>query len=311
MNRTMRSSLFLLPVAFVLAFVPAVAARMQDATKTVYATWLDADAKPITDLGPDEIAVFEDGKFQRPIVSMKKADDPISIILLADSSAATGNDGFSAGKNSAGAAGNMMNDIHAAFDAFAKQMLAANPKNEVALMEFGQASIMMVPFTSNSDDISKGLTHLVSKPNAASVLLEAISESAKELGKRPNARRAIVAINILPDNEQSREPANNIMKEMAKDRAAFFSVSLQKGDLKNSVRGPVLEGFSDKTGGRRDVIVGQSALINVLKGYGDILNAQYQIQFTRPAGPMPQAFQLATAPTRGKVKILHSKFPPQ
>ncbi len=314
MNRKLRFSLFLVPVAMVLALAPSLAARMQDTTKTVYATWLDKEGKPITDLAPDEIAVFEDGKLQRPIVSMKKATEPMSIVLLADSSSATGNDGFSAGKNSAGAAGNMMTDIHQAFDAFAKQMLAANPKNEMALMEFGQASIMMVPFTSNADEISKGLTRLVSKLNASSVLMEAISESAKELSKRPNARRAIVAINVMPDNDTSREPGNNIMKEMAKDRAAFFSVSLQKGDLKNSTRGPVLEGFSDRTGGRRDVIVGQSALINVLKGYGDILNAQYAIQFTRPAGPTPQAFQLATAPTRGpagSVKILHSKFPPQ
>ena len=315
MNRIARVSLFLIPVALVLAFVPRVAARMQDgATKTVYATWLDTDGKPITDLGLDEIAVFEDGmKGQRPIVSVKHATEPISILLLADSSEAVGGGGIGATRRSASAtaAGDLMADIRAAYTEFTKQMMAANPKNEVALMEFGQASIMMVNFTSNGDEITKALTRLVVKPDADSVLLEGIMESSKELGKRPNARRAIIAVNVLPDTERSREPMNNIMKQMAKDRATFFSASLQKGDLKNSVRGPVLEGFADKTGGKHDVIVGQSALVGVLKSYGDILNAQYEITFTRPAGAPPQVIQLATAPTRGPVKILHSKFPPQ
>ncbi len=313
MKKMLRYSLFLMPVALVLVCAPTLAARMQDNTKTIYGTWLDKDGKPVTDLAPDEVAVFEDGKGPLPMTSFKKATEPISIILLADSSAAVGGGGIGQTSKSASAtaAGDLITDIRAACGDFAKQMLAANPKNEIALMEFGQASIMMVPFTSNGEEIAKGLTHLVTKPDADSVLLEGIMESSKELGKRPNMRRAIIAVNVLPDSERSREPANNIMKEMAKDRATFFSVSLQKGDLKNSVRGPQLEGFADKTGGLRDVIVGQSALIGVLKGFGDVLNAQYEISYTRAVGAKPQVLQLATAPNRGKLKILQSKFPPQ
>lgn len=234
-------------------------------------------------------------------------------MLLADSSAAVGGGGIGQTRGSAAAtaAGDVINDIRAAFSEFTKQMMASNPKNEIALMEFGQASIMMVPFTSNGDDILKGLTHLVVKPDADSVLLEGMMESSKELGKRPNARRVIIAVNILPDSEKSAEPPNNIMKEIAKDGATFFSASLQKGDLKNSVKGPMLQEFAEKTGGRHDNIVGQSALAGLLKTYGDIINSQYEITFTRPAGAQPQVIQLATAPNRGQVKILHTKFPPK
>jgi hypothetical protein len=309
----MKIALFLMPVALVLTFGPRVAAHDQDGTtKTVYATWLDKDGKAITDLGPDEIAVFEDGMKQpRQLVSMKRATTPLSIVMLADTSAAVGGAGLDSRSSSATSAGDMMHDIRAAFSEFAKTMLAANPKNELALMEFGQASIMITDFTSNGAELEKSVMRLNTKPNAASVLLEGIMESSKELGKRPNARRAIIALNVMPDNEQSREPANNIMKELAKDRAAFFSVSLQKGDLRNASRGPILAGYADKTGGKRDVLVGQSALVDMLKSYADILNAQYEIAFMRPVGAPPQLIQLATAPNRGAVKILHSKFPPQ
>ena len=311
MNRILKSALFLIPVAVVLTLAPHVAARMQDGTtKTVYATWLDKDGKIITDLGPNEAAVFEDGKM-RPTTDFKRATSPMSIVMLADTSAAVAGAGLDNRGSSATAAGDMIHDIRAAFSEFAKVMLAANPKNELALMEFGQASIMITNFTSNGDELEKSVMRLNSKPNAASVLLEGIMESSKELGKRPNARRAIVSINVMPDNEQSREPANNIMKELAKDRATFFSVSLQKGDLRNASRGPILDGYADKTGGKRDVIVGQSALVDTLKSYAAMLNAQYEISFTRPVGAPPQLLQLATAPTRGTVKILQSKFPPQ
>lgn len=311
MNRVMKIALFLVPVALILTVVPRVSAHDQEGvTKTVYATWLDKDGKVITNLQPNEMAVFEDGKM-RPMVSAQRATSPMSIVLLADTSAAVAGAGLDSRGSSATAAGDMIHDIRAAFSEFAKVMLAANPKNELALMEFGQASIMITNFTSNGEELEKSIMRLNTKPNAASVLLEGIMEASKELGKRPNARRAIVTVNVMPDNEQSREPANNIMKELAKDRASFFSVSLQKGDLRNASRGPILEGYADKTGGKRDVIVGQSALVDMLKSYSTILNSQYEISFTRPVGAPPQLLQMATAPTRGTVKVLQSKFPPQ
>ncbi len=311
MNRVMKIALFLVPVALILTVVPRVSAHDQEGvTKTVYATWLDKDGKVITNLAPDEVVVVEDGK-QRQTMDFKRATAPMSIVMLADTSAAVAGAGLDSRGSSATSAGDMIHDIRAAFSEFAKVMLAANPKNELALMEFGQASIMITNFTSNGEELEKSIMRLNTKPNAASVLLEGIMEASKELGKRPNARRAIVTVNVMPDNEQSREPANNIMKELAKDRASFFSVSLQKGDLRNASRGPILEGYADKTGGKRDVIVGQSALVDMLKSYSTILNSQYEISFTRPVGAPPQLLQLGTHPNRGTVKVLQSKFPPQ
>lgn len=311
MKHVHKASFLLIPAALLLLVTPRVIAHEQETTKTVYGTFVDkGTGKIITDMQPNEVMIVEDNK-QRPPTGVQKATAPMSILMLADSSSAVGGGGIGATRSSAAAtaAGDVMTDIRAAFSEFAKQMLAANPQNEVGLMEFGQASILMVPFTSNIDDITKGLTRLVVKPDADSVLLEGLMEGSKEISKRKNMRRAIVAINVLPDNEKSAEPAKNVLKEIANGGATFFSVSLQKGDLKNSVRGPMLEEFTRRTGGKRDEIVGQSALVGMLKGYGDILNAQYEVTYSRPAGAPPQVIQWATL--RNNVKIYQSTFPPK
>ncbi len=311
MNRIAKLSLILIPAALALAVSPRVSATAQDmVTKTIYATFVDKDGKPVTDLQPEEVGIFEDGKMPpRTIVSLKKATSPITIMMLADTTKTVSGTGLDRRSTSGASMGELIRDIRDAFSGLVTQMTAANPKNELGLMEFGQAAIDVTKFTSNADDLTKGIGKLVAKPDAKSVLLEAILDSSKQLSKVSNARRAIISINVEPSDEDSREPANNIMKVLASARAPLFAVSIQKGDLRNPSRGPILDGFTDKTGGRHDAIVGQSALVGMLKQYGDLLNAQYEITYQRPAGAPPQVLQMGLQ--RTGIKIFHSKFPPQ
>jgi hypothetical protein len=302
-------SLWVLPVAVALTFVPALSARQ--ASKTVYLTFLDANGKPLTDLTQDEIHVAENGK-EVQVTSAKRATAPMSILMLGDTTKAAGVGGMSQGSKgaaSASSAGELIRDIRAAFSAFEKDVLAASPTSELGVMEFGQASITVTDFTSKSEDIEKGLTRLFPKPDADSVLLEAIMEGSKMLEKRPNTRRAIVSINVEPGTENSREPDNNIMKELGKAQAPLFSVSLQKGDNRNAHRGVVLPQLASQTGGRHETVVGQSILIELLKNTAGFLTSQYEVTYTRAAGPMPQGIQFGV--NRQNVKILATKFPPQ
>jgi len=291
-----------------LAVVPGLAARQ--ATKTVYVTFLDEKGNPITDLKQDEIHVAENGK-EVQVVSAKIATTPMSIIMLGDSTKAAGGSGMAqGGKGSSGtAAGDVMVDIRAALNAFSQQLLSKSPQSELSLVEFGQANVTIVPYTSKQEDLAKGITHLVSKPDADSVLFEAITEGSKDLAKRKNARHAIISINVEPSNEVSKEPPNAIMKELGKAQAPLFSVSLQKGEKRNNQRGVVLPQLATQTGGRHEVIVGQSALVDLLKQTADYLTAQYEITYTRPAGPMPAGIQFGV--NRTGVKILATHFPPQ
>lgn len=301
-------SLWILPAAVALAFAPSLDARQS--TKTVYATFMDANGKPITDFAPDEIHIAENGK-EVQVVSAKLATAPMSVIMLGDSTKAVSGGGMAqGGKGSSGtAAGDVLTDIRAALGAFSQDFLAKSPESEISLIEFGQANVTIVPFTSKPEDVAKGLTRLVAKPDADSVLFEAITEGSKDLAKRKNTRRAIVSINVEPSTEVSKEPPNTIMKELGKAQAPLFSVSLQKGENKNNQRGVVLPQLANQTGGRHEVIVGQSALVQLLRDTAGLLLAQYEITYTRPAGPTPQGIQYGV--TRTGVKILATKFPPQ
>lgn len=304
MNRILRYSMFVIPVGLVLAFMPSLSAR-QGAQKTIFVSVLDAKGVPVKDLKQDELRAAEDGK-EVQVASAKLSTQPLSIVLLADTSKVAGSGGIA--QTTTSGAGEPIRDIRAALSAVNAQVHAESPDSELAMMEFGQASIMMTDFTKSAAEFEKNIPKLFPKPDADSVLLEAILESAKQLEKRPNARRAIIAINIEPGNEQSREPANNILKELAKAHAAIFSVSLQFGTNQNQSRGIVLDGLTKNTGGKRDFIVGQSALVNLVKSYVDILLSQYEVTYTRTANA-PQVVQVGT--TRPGMTLLASRFPPQ
>lgn len=309
MNSLKRISLWVLPVAFALVFVPGLSARQ--AAKTVYVTFLDDKGNPITDLKQEEIALAENGQ-ERPIVSAKLATAPMSVLMLGDTTKISGGGGLAQSAKGAAAqsaAGEVIRDIRAAYSEFSKTILGANPASELGIMEFGQASIMVTDFTSKQEDLDKGLTRLFPKPDADSVLLEAIVEGSKSLEKRKNGRRAIVAISVEPATENSKEPPNNMMKQLGKAQSPLFSVALQKGENKNPQHGIVLPQLAKETGGRHDVIVGQSALVNELKTVAGFLLAQYEVTYSRPAGPTPTVLQVGVR--RAGVTIYATRFPPQ
>jgi hypothetical protein len=299
-------SLWVLPAAMMLAVMPALAARQS--TKTVYMTFLDAKGVPITDLKPNEIHVAENGK-EVTVVSAARATAPMSILLLGDTTKAAGGGGMVKRGGSDMAAGELIRDIRAAFSAFSKEILAASPESEIALMEFGQASITIQDFTNKLEDIEKSITRLFPKPDADSVLLEAITEGSKDIAKRKNGRRALVSINVEPSKELSKEPPNSIMAQLGKAQAPLFSISLQKGDAGNPQRGVVLPKLAKDTGGRHEQIVGQSALVDLLHDTAGFLLSQYEVTYTRPAGPMPGALQAGVE--RSGVTIYVTHFPPK
>jgi len=307
MSRLLRSSLWLLPAALVLSLAPRVIARAAD-TKTVFVSFLDEKGAPVTNLQEGDIALGEDGVV-RDIVSAKLSTQPISLLLLADTTKVAGGGGVDQ-KKSAAAAGDMIHDIRAAFAALTAEVLGASPQSEISLMEFGQASITIQPYTSSLDALNKSFTKLVSKPDADSVLLEAITEGAKDLAKRKNIRRAMVSINVEPGNELSKEPPKTILNELLNARSPLFSVALQKGDLKNPTRGAAMPVLTKTTGGRYDFIVGQSALVDIVKLYGNIMLSQYEITYTRPPGPTPQRLMIGhTRPE--KLQVLAPAAPPK
>jgi hypothetical protein len=293
----------LLPVllAIVLPLVPAGA--QGGLNKSLFLSVLDESGKAVKDVTADDILIREDN-VDRHVVAVKPASQPISVAVLVDTAQGTRvTDAY-------GTPEEYVRDIRKCMGSFARQLLGQSPNAEVSLMEFGQAAMTVVPFTSNPMDYEKGINRLVARPGVGSVLLEALAQANNDLVSRPSTRRAIVSLNLEPSDEQSREDPNKIKEAFRKSGAQLWSVSVQRGGLKASKRDLVLNDFAKITGGQRDFIVGISAAEQILKGYADALTYQYEVVYQRPeSNKGTKVIQVGTA--RPGVKLHASGFAPQ
>jgi hypothetical protein len=298
----------LMPIAVVVLLVPAVAiqlnARAQGGVdKSLFISVLDADGKPVKDIVADDILIREDG-VDRQVVAVKPASQPISVAVLVDTAQG------SRVTDAYGTPEEYVRDLRAGVGGFAKKLLGQSPNASVSLMEFGQAAITMVKYTTDPAEFEKGVNHIVVRPGAASVLGEALEAANKELIARPGGRKAIVSLNLEPSNEQSFENANPVRESFRKSGAQLWALSVHRGGLKNSKRDVVLNDYAKFSGGQRDFIVAISAVENILKGYADALTYQYEVVFKRPESNKENKV-IQVGLRRDGVKLHASGFPPK
>ena len=267
----------LLPVLVTVLLAPALRAVPQDAgvDKSLFITVLDENGRPVRQLTADDVMIREDGQ-DRSVVAVKPASQPISVAVLVDT--AQGN----RVKDAYGTAEEYVRDLRVSIGGFAKQLLTLSPDAAVSLMEFGQAAITMVKFTSDPIEFEKGVNHIVSRPGVGTVLGEALAAANNDLSERKSTRRAIVSLNLEPSDDQSFDSGAKIKETFRRSGAQLWSVSVQRGGLKNSKRDVVLNDFAKLSGGQRDFVVGISAVADILKAYANALAMQYEVVYKRP-----------------------------
>lgn len=292
--RRSRTVVVLVAVAVLggLAVSRPVALTQNAGERTIFFAAVDEAGKPVKDIAANEILIREDG-VDRELVSVQPSGETLNIMLLADTTEP---------------ANELLLDLRKALTAFVRQVHSVAPDAQISLMEFGQAAVTVVPFTTKDIDLENGINTLAGKPRAASVLLEAIQAASNNLAKRPSQRRAIVALNIEPSDEQSREDPKRIVESLRKSLAQLWCVSIQRGPLKNAKRDVVLNVFAKNTGGAREFIVGQSAIETHLKTFADALTSQYEATYKRPAA---KALAVQIGVTRPGVRLHASGFAPQ
>lgn len=306
-----RYRVLLLPLVVILALVAGVGARTQAADKSVFVAVVDPSGKPVKDLTMAEFAIREDNMI-REVTGVKPATQPLFIQILADTSKQAGSQGLMSKAETSAGASELIRDIRASLTGLVKHLAAGAPDAQMALMEFGQAAIPVTDFTTKTADLEKGITRLFPKPNASSVLLEALMDANKELEKKPSPRRAIMALNIEPGIEESRQQPNAIVEAFRKSGASLWAVSLQQGELRNPQRDLVLNQLTKYTGGRREFIVGQSAIENWLKIYADALMNQYEVTYKRPESRTPAVqVQVGLNTARQGLRVHANAFAPK
>ena len=299
-----RHRVLLVPMMAVSALLAGLGARTQTATdKSIFVSVVDASGKPVKDLTTNEFQILEDN-VQREVVGIKPATQPLAVQLLIDTSENAG------GATGMAAGADLGRDIRTSLIGFCRHVTTTSPDSQIAIMEFGQAAIQAVNYTSKFDDLEKGINRLLPKPRAASVLHEALVEASKSIGRQKTPRRAIVIVNVEPGEEQSQIQPNDILNAVRASAASLWVVHVQKSEGRNSSRDLVLGRLTQFTGGRRESIVGQSAIENYLKAYADALMNQYEVTFKRPQSRTP-AERTLIGTTRAGVRLHASAFAPK
>lgn len=297
-----------IPVALIAAGLTGVSARSQGTDRTLFVAVTDASGKPLTDVKVSEFAVREDN-VNREVISVKPASKPLYVYLLADTSRQAGNTGFMGRETSTGGT-ELIRDIRNSLTDAVKTLNALQPEAQIALMEFGQAAITVTKFTNKLADLEKGINRLYPKPEAGSVILEAMIEASRLLTKVPSGRRAIITINIEPGEEESRQEPKKLYETLRESGANLWSISLQKGQLRNPQRDVVLNELTKWTGGRREFQIGPVAIKNSLALYMETLASEYELTYKRPdSSGNVQMVQVGT--TRPGSKTYASMFAPK
>lgn len=286
---------------------PALTGWEQD-EKILYLSALDAKGNSVADLKTTDVLVREDNQ-DREVVSVKVSTRPLQIVLLADTTKEAGDTGMMTRQDTAAGAGELIRDIRLALLSFTRDIMAANPASKIEVMEFGQAAVPIVKLTSNLADLEKGLSRLFPKPNADSVLLEAIMDASKTLEKAKATRPIITVLNIEPSNELSIPTPDKMVEELRKSHAQLWAVSLQKTQATHQSRGLVLGTLTKNTGGRRESIVGQQALQNLFKQFAANMLGQYEVTYRRPAGTNAKYVQVGVM--RNDLKLLANVIAPK
>ena len=269
--------------------LPAHASSPQGQQKMALVTVIADASGPLRDLTARDFVITEDNQ-KREVVSATLADDPLSVLILVDST-----------QPKLGAAPPTQ-DLRSSLASFVKIVQTHNPGASFALSEFAGASVPKVPFGGKPGDLDAAIGRLFPNQQANAVLLEALIDAGKQIGTQPPPRRAIVAVDFNSPEGSDERSMKAAAEEVRKSGATLWSVSVRGTTLTTPMREEVLNRISQVNGGLRLMPVDAPGLEPNLKIVAHSLASQYTVAFMRPGGGTPKTIKLET--TKGaKVQL--------
>jgi hypothetical protein len=270
------------------------------AERTIYATVLGPEGPVVDGISAEEIRVREDN-LEREVIGIKPAEEPLSAVLMIDTTAA---------------AREVIQDLRKAVVDYATVLLSMSPNARLALAEFAGVGMITQRFTSSLEDIQNRANKIVANipmgtpgtdvstsPSSDAVFNEGLIAACDELEKEPTQRRVIVTVNMEPTGEDSTVRIADVAARVRNCGATVFSVAILLRAERNANRDVLLNGITANSGGLRTSINSVTALNGLLGTIAAISAAQWAVTFARP-GDAPAAERTEAAITRPGFRVL-------
>ena len=218
----------------------------------------------VTGLEKEHFKLFED-KAEQTISQFTSEDAPLSVGLVFDCS------------------GSMGAKMSKARQAAAQFFKTANPDDEFFLVEFSDKPELVVPFTTNTEEIQNRLTFTQSKGRTA--LLDGLYLAMNQMKKARNPRKAVLIVSDGGDNS-SRYTESEIKKLVREADVQVYAIGIfepiaGRGRTAEELSGPgLLSELSEQTGGQHFAADNLNELPDIAAKIGIELRNQYVLGYT-------------------------------
>lgn len=237
----------------------------------VYVSVLDSKGAPVTGLSAADFKVREDG-VAREVLKAGPATDPMQIVLLVDDSQA---------------ATSALQPMREGLTAFVEKMKG---RAEIGIVTVGDRATSLVPSTTDTAALKKGITRIFARSGAGAYLLDAIDDVSVGFSRRKAERPVIVAV-TMEGVQFSNLQHEQVLKDLQAGGAALHVLEVgtpadsMADEMRN--RNQVIAEGTERTGGRRDLILTPSGIAEALPRVADDLLNQYVVSYGRPETLIP------------------------
>ena len=247
----------------------------QTVQRSMYVSVYGEDGTPLEGLDERNFVVLEDG-VEQEILRARRATAPMQIAVLIDTSTA---------------ARQVLSDFRSGLEAFVAELHAGN---EIALYTFGGPRFVLVPATSDADRLRDGIAQLSTRPQSASYLLGALSDTARGFVDRDAPRPVIVTLTTNGVDFSDEDP-EEVARLLQAEGIPMHAVVVRTASIRmrftdtfglaampswaNRGRDQVLDAGPRRTGGLRVDLSARSGIGAAMKRMAAELTNQYEVLF--------------------------------
>jgi Ca-activated chloride channel family protein len=218
----------------------------------------------VTGLEKEHFRLFEDN-VEQTILHFSSEDAPLSIGLVFDTS------------------GSMGSKLQKSRQAAAQFIKTANPEDEFFLVEFNNRPKLLVPFTTDTEEIQNRLTF--AQAGGGTALFDGLYLSINQMKKARNPRKAILLISDGGDNN-SRYTEREVKNAVQESDVQIYGIGIfeplgSRGRSAEEMKGPgLLSKVAEWTGGRIFGVENLNELPDIAAKIGIDLRNQYVLFYT-------------------------------